>query len=55
MIEKYTCSAPDHTPVTQLSLQMDSTGQDMTSNAGNKGRKDSIKAAGAVTFGEMCV
>lgn len=42
--EKCTCQDPDHTPVTQLSSQMDSTGQEMTSHAGNKRRKHLIKA-----------
>lgn len=42
--EKCTCQDPDHTPVTQLSSQMDSTGQEMTSHAGNKRRIHLIKA-----------
>lgn len=39
---KCTCQDPDHTPVTQLSSQMDSTGQEMTSHAGNKRKKKTL-------------
>lgn len=49
--------APEHTPVTQLSSQMDSKRKEMTLKAGNKRRKGLIKANHSQNsyFGEMCM